>query len=177
MMPKPSERILERDEIAALEDDGSTPDCAACAYFEGRAPRWPERPSLSMNVLHLAAPLLERFDEAPRRVWLTMLELVAMAWNRAVEGGTAQVVVQAAPNGPEQDATKMLDAFARRKRELFPDDDRRIGEVRLSEKGELWCVPLGTAPQNGNTSGTTRSAVASTSSCNGKPTRTKSAKR
>lgn len=134
--------VLRRSALRAMGDDGLPCGCLHCVRNGGRRPERCLRPSLSRDVLVLAAPYLDVMALARFELWLAILASAARAWNTGAGAATPFALADAA-TGERLDVGALVEHLAERKRLLFPDDDRVVERVELAETGAFWCKPLG----------------------------------
>jgi len=140
--------VLRRDALRLVVDGGERCACAACARGDGWRPERCTEPSLSRDVMRLAAPLLDVMERARFELWLVILASAARAWNleelRAAnaEGVLEPFVLFEPGTSATLDAQALVEFLAERKRRLFPRDGRLVEAVRLAADGAFWCKPI-----------------------------------
>lgn len=104
-----------------------------------RRPRFPDR-KISETFLHFADPLLQ--DLGPRATIDQMeqaLKLAFTVWNGVVyddaNGNSHYLDMMRNQTRHERDIAAMVDQLIDRKRTLFGDDDRLVGEFKFIRKG------------------------------------------
>jgi hypothetical protein len=109
-----------------------------------RRTRFPDR-KISETFLHFADPLLQ--DLGPRATIDQMeqaLKLAFTVWNGDVyddvNGNTHYIDMVRNLTRHDRDGAALVDQLIARKRNLFGDDDRLVGEFKLTRKGGGICL-------------------------------------